>query len=87
MCGFEQNASGIAELHVRGDPVCLVPAELFAADEPVDQRNSGRPFYFTYVLRNSDAEAWRLRRSYYGCRYAQLMGGAPRGGANPSGRP
>ncbi len=87
---FGQNASGIVELQVkghRGDTVRLAPAELLAADKTVNQKNSGRPYYFTYVLKGSGVETWRPRFSYYGFRYAQLTGGVPQGQPNPGGQP
>ena len=87
---FGQNASGIVELQVkghRGDTVRLAPAELLAADKTGNQKNSGRPYYFTYVLKGNGVETWRPRFSYYGFRYAQLTGGVPQGQPNPSGRP
>ncbi|TGE24243.1 alpha-L-rhamnosidase [Hymenobacter aquaticus] len=87
---FGQNASGIVELRVQGragDTVRLAPAELLGPDKLVSQKNSGRPYYFTYVLRGAGVETWRPRFSYYGFRYAQLDGGVPAGEANPAGRP
>jgi alpha-L-rhamnosidase len=87
---FGQNASGIIELQVkgrRGDTVRLAPAELLAADKTITQKNIGRGFYFTYVLRGSGVETWRPRFTYYGFRYAQLEGGVPRGESNPKGCP
>lgn len=87
---FGQNASGIIELQVQGragDTVRITPAELLAADGTVNQKNSGRPYYFTYVLRGSGVETWRPRFSYYGFRYAQLEGGVPQGQANSTNRP
>jgi len=87
---FGQNASGIVELQVKGhqgDTVRIAPAELLGADKTTSQKNSGRPYYFTYVLKGSGVETWRPRFSYYGFRYAQLTGGVPQGEANPGGRP
>ncbi|TLM89777.1 family 78 glycoside hydrolase catalytic domain [Hymenobacter jeollabukensis] len=87
---FGQNASGIVELQVQGragDTVRLAPAELLNAGGLVTQKNSGGPYYFTYVLRGSGVETWRPRFSYYGFRYAQLEGGVPAGETNPANRP
>jgi hypothetical protein len=87
---FGQNASGIIELQVkgqRGDTVRITPAELLGADKTVTQKNTGRGFYFTYVLKGSGVETWRPRFTYYGFRYAQVEGGVPKGQANPKNRP
>jgi len=87
---FGQNASGIIELQVkgqRGDTVRITPAELLGADKTVTQKNTGRGFYFTYVLKGGGVETWRPRFTYYGFRYAQVEGGVPKGEANPRNRP
>ncbi|GAA4496869.1 glycoside hydrolase family 78 protein [Hymenobacter ginsengisoli] len=87
---FGQNASGIVELQVRGhrgDTVRIAPAELLGADKTVNQRNSGRPYFFTYVLKGSGVETWRPRFSYYGFRYAQVTGGVPTGQATAKAQP
>jgi hypothetical protein len=87
---FGQNASGIIELQVRGhrgDTVRIAPAELLAADKTITQKNVGRGFYFTYVLKGSGVETWRPRFTYYGFRYAQVEGGVPKGAANPKNQP
>ncbi|UOR03539.1 glycoside hydrolase family 78 protein [Hymenobacter aerilatus] len=87
---FGQNVSGIVELQVRGhrgDTVRIAPAELLAADGTATQKNSGRPYYFTYILKGDGVETWRPRFSYYGFRYAQVTGGVPKGEANSNGRP
>ena len=87
---FGQNASGIIELQVRGhrgDTVRVTPAELLGADKTVTQKNTGRGFYFTYVLKGSGIETWRPRFTYYGFRYAQVEGGVPKGEANPKNQP
>lgn len=87
---FGQNASGIIELQVkgqRGDTVRIAPSELLAADKTISQKNTGRGFYFTYVLKGSGIETWRPRFTYYGFRYAQVEGGVPKGEASPKNRP
>ncbi|GAB3577785.1 family 78 glycoside hydrolase catalytic domain [Hymenobacter daeguensis] len=87
---FGQNASGIIELRVqgrRGDTVRLAPAELLAADGTITQKNMGRGFYFTYILKGSGVETWRPRFTYSGFRYAQVEGGVPKGESNPQNRP
>ncbi|WP_426061767.1 family 78 glycoside hydrolase catalytic domain [Hymenobacter sp. B1770] len=87
---FGQNASGIVELQVkgrRGDTVRIAPAELLAADHTITQKNIGRGYYFTYVLKGNGVETWCPRFSYYGFRYAQVTGGVPQGQPNPTGQP
>jgi alpha-L-rhamnosidase len=87
---FGQNASGIIEIQVkgqRGDTVRITPAELLGADKTVTQKNTGRGFYFTYVLKGSGVEIWRPRFTYYGFRYAQVEGGVPKSEVNPKRRP
>lgn len=72
---FGQNASGIIELSVRGhrgDTVRIYPAELRKADGSVNQKASGSPFIFTYVLKGAGVETWRPQFTYYGFRYAQV---------------
>ncbi|RZK51417.1 MAG: alpha-L-rhamnosidase, partial [Hymenobacter sp.] len=87
---FGQNASGIVELEVRGrrgDTVRIAPAELLAADNTVTQKNMGRGYYFTYVLKGGGVETWRPRFSYSGFRYAQVTGGVPQGQPNGAQKP
>ncbi len=77
---FGQNASGIFELTVKGnagDTVVLTPAELIFEDGKVNQRATGRPHYYTYVLKGDGEEAWRPRFSFYGLRYIQVDGAVP----------
>ena len=87
---FGQNASGIIELRVkgqRGDTVRITPSELLGPDKAISQKNVGRGFYFTYVLKGSGVETWRPRFTYYGFRYAQVEGGVPQSESNPKNRP
>ncbi|WP_207422542.1 family 78 glycoside hydrolase catalytic domain [Desertivirga brevis] len=79
-----QNFSGIVELKVKGkkgDTVRIIPAELLKADGSgsVNQRPTGSPFYFTYILKGSGVEVWRPRFTYYGFRYLEVQGGTPEG--------
>jgi len=74
---FGQNASGIVELTVqgsKGDTVRMVPAELLSENGEAEQRASGKPFYFTYILKGEGVEVWRPRFTYYGFRYIQVEG-------------
>ena len=77
-----QNASGIIELKVKGkkgDTIRITPAELLKADGAVNQRPSGTPVYFHYVMKGNGTEVWRPRFTYYGFRYLQVKGGVPIG--------
>lgn len=85
-----QNASGIIELKVqgnKGDTVRVYPAELLKADGSVNQRASGSPFYFEYILKGEGIETWQPRFTYYGFRYLQLKGGVPKDEQNPKNQP
>ncbi len=76
-----QNASGIIRLKVkgnRGDTIRVYPAELLK-DGQVNQKPTGSPFYFEYVLKGDGEEVWQPRFTYYGFRYVQLRGGVPAG--------
>lgn len=77
---FGQNASGIVELKVKGkkwQEVRLIPAELITKDKLVNQRASGAPYYFSYILKGEGVEVWRPRFTYYGFRYVQVEGAIP----------
>ncbi|MBO0947920.1 family 78 glycoside hydrolase catalytic domain [Fibrella forsythiae] len=85
-----QNASGIIRLTVqgkRGDTIRVYPAELLKADGAVNQKASGSPYYFEYILKGNVPETWQPRFTYYGFRYLQLKGGVPKGEQNPRNRP
>lgn len=74
---FGQNASGIVELKVkgrRGDTIRLTPSELVDEDGRPNQRASGGPYYFTYIIKGEGWETWRPRFSYYGFRYVAVTG-------------
>lgn len=85
-----QNASAIVELKVKGkkgDTVKLIPAELLKEDGSVNQKATGSPTYFQYILKGDGIETWRPRFMYTGFRYVQLKGGVPEGQPNPDGQP
>ncbi|GAB4024462.1 family 78 glycoside hydrolase catalytic domain [Spirosoma gilvum] len=85
-----QNASGIISLAVsgkKGDTLRIYPAELIKTDGSINQRSSGSPFYFEYILKGTGPETWQPRFTYYGFRYLQLKGGVPKGEPNPENRP
>ncbi|WP_304062356.1 family 78 glycoside hydrolase catalytic domain [Pedobacter glucosidilyticus] len=74
-----QNASGIISIKVqgkRGDTIRIYPSELLK-DSKVNQKPTGSPFYFEYVLKGDGVEEWQPRFTYYGFRYLQVKGAAP----------
>lgn len=76
-----QNASGIVRISVkgsRGDTVRITPAELINPDGTVNQKATGKPYYYTYVLKGEGTETWEPRFTYYGFRYLQIEGGTPK---------
>lgn len=84
-----QNASGIVQLRVsgaRGTVVRITPAELVSGDS-VNQRATGKPYYWKYTLKGEGVEVWQPRFTYYGFRYLQIDGAVPEGQPNPGGLP
>jgi alpha-L-rhamnosidase len=76
-----QNASGIISLKVKGkkgDTIRVYPGELLK-DGKVNQKPTGSPFYFEYVLNGEGTEIWQPRFTYYGFRYLEVRGAAPSG--------
>ena len=72
-----QNFSGISAIKVqgnKGDTVKIYPAELLNIDGSVNQKASGSPFYFTYILKGKGIEEWTPKFTYYGFRYLQVKG-------------
>ena len=73
-----QNLAGYPEITVRGNAgerLKLTPGETLDKNGLVDQRQTGRPHYYTYILKgNLQAEIWHPRFSYYGYRYLQIEG-------------
>ncbi len=71
-----QNFSGIPAVAVRGnkgDTVRIYCAELLNADGTANQKATGSPSYFTYILKGSTAdENWQPSFSYTGFRYMQV---------------
>lgn len=77
---FGQNASGVFEVALKGkkgDTVVFIPAELKTKDNRANQRATGRPHTYTYILKGADVERWQPRFTYYGFRYLQVEGVAP----------
>ncbi|WP_295768274.1 family 78 glycoside hydrolase catalytic domain [uncultured Mucilaginibacter sp.] len=83
---FGQNLSGIFELKVKGkkgDTVRIYPAELLAAEGTINQKGSGNPHYYDYVVKGDGEEVWQPRFTYYGFRYMQVENAVAPGEANP----
>lgn len=71
-----QNFSGIPSITVNGalgDTVRITPAELVNEDGSANQRGSGSPYFFNYILRGGKEEKWSPRFTYYGFRYLQVQ--------------
>ncbi|WEK17681.1 MAG: glycoside hydrolase family 78 protein [Candidatus Pedobacter colombiensis] len=84
-----QNASGIISLKVKGnkgDTIRIYPGELLK-DGKVNQKPTGSPFYFEYVLKGVGEEIWQPRFTYYGFRYLEVRGAVPTGNSKPKGLP
>jgi len=87
---FGQNASGIVEIEVtgnKGDSVRLVPAELIDNQGRPLQGATGKPYYFTYILKGSGVEKWSPRFTYYGFRYVGVSGAVPDTSSLPGNKP
>ena len=80
-----QNASGIVRLRITGHRdavVRITPGELTQGDS-VNQKATGKPYYWQYTLKGEGVETWEPRFTYYGFRYLQLDGAVPEGQPNP----
>ncbi len=82
-----QNLAGYPEITVQGKAgqyVKLTPGETLTADGLVNQKQTGRPHYYTYTLKGDSvlvngqwttaSETWHPRFSYYSFRYLQIEG-------------
>lgn len=72
---FGQNISGIIRLRVvgkKGYRVRITPAEILKDGNLADQKPSGSPYYWNYILSGSGSEIWQPLFSYYGFRYATV---------------
>ena len=71
-----QNFSGIPAITVKGnkgDTIRITPSELINKDGTANQKATGSPSYFTYILKGDADESWQPRFSYYGFRYLQVQ--------------
>lgn len=73
-----QNLSGFPEITVkgkRGQYLKLIPGETLTKEGLVNQKQTGRPHFYTYILKGEKTgETWHPRFSYYGYRYLQVEG-------------
>ena len=72
-----QNLSGFPEITVlgkAGQSLKLTPGETLKKDGSVNQSQTGRPHFYTYILKGEQKETWHPRFSYYGYRYLQVEG-------------
>ena len=71
-----QNLAGYPEITVQGKAgqrLKLTPGEMLDKDGLVNQQQTGRPHYYTYIL-GGGVETWYPRFSYYSFRYLQVEG-------------
>ena len=72
-----QNLAGYPEITVSGKPgqyLKITPAETLTPEGLCNQKQTGRPHYYTYILKGEGKETWHPRFSYYSYRYLQLEG-------------
>ena len=72
-----QNLAGYPEITVkgkRGQYLKITPAETLTPEKFCNQKQTGRPHYYTYILKGEDKETWHPRFSYYSFRYLQIEG-------------
>ena len=72
-----QNLAGYPEITVdgkTGQQLKITPGETLDKGGLVDQKQTGRPHYYTYILKGGQTEVWHPRFSYYGFRYLQIEG-------------
>lgn len=71
-----QNFSGIPSIVVsgrRGDTIRIIPAELIDDGGTANQRGSGGPSFYNYVLKGEGSESWHPQFTYYGLRYLEVQ--------------
>ncbi len=81
-----QNLAGFPEIIVngkKGDTITIFVGESVFPEGVVDQRQTGRPHFYTYILKGEKDETWHPRFSYYGFKYIQVEGAVLKGDKNP----
>ena len=82
-----QNMSGIPQIRVqgrKGDTLKIYTAELLNDDGTVNQKATGSPSYYSYVLKGNGIESWQPKFTYYGFRYVQIQRAVQPGEPNPA---
>ncbi len=77
---FGQNASSVIEIQLKGkagDTVRIYPSEILYEKLRENQRWLGWPHYYEYVLKGDGVETWSPKFTYYGMRYAHVLGAQP----------
>ena len=72
-----QNLAGYPEITVSGKPgqyLKITPAETLTPEGLCNQKQTGRPHYYPYILKGEGKETWHPRFSYYSYRYLQIEG-------------
>ena len=86
MFDMGQNLAGFPEISVkgkRGQRVTILVGEALTDENAVNQRQTGRQYYYTYTLKGDGVETWHPRFTYYGFRYIQVEGAVLKGQKNP----
>ena len=86
MLDMGQNLAGFPEITVkgkRGQKVTILVGEALTDENAVNQRQTGRQYYYTYTLKGDGVETWHPRFTYYGFRYIQVEGAVMKGQKNP----
>ncbi len=81
-----QNLAGFPEITVngkKGDTITIFVGESVFPEGAVNQQQSGRPHFYTYILKGEKDETWHPRFSYYGFKYIQVEGAVLKGDKNP----
>jgi len=71
-----QNCSGIPSIKVKGnkgDTIRIYCGELINKDGTANQRATGSPSYFNYILKGEGTESWQPQFTYTGFRYMQVQ--------------
>jgi len=71
-----QNMSGIPMIRVqgkKGDTLKMYTAELLNENGTINQKATGSPSHYTYVLKGNGIESWQPKFTYYGFRYVQIQ--------------
>lgn len=86
MFDMGQNLAGFPEITVkgkRGQQITILVGEALTDENAVNQRQTGRQYYYTYTLKGDGVETWHPRFTYYGFRYIQVEGAVMKGQKNP----